>query len=85
VPGRDGRTYLTYLNVIIDERPERCVVYLPTFAGFEALNAAAIRRWQLAGYEVQPIDCTTAYPHGGSLRCLVNVLDRYPNGMPFQG
>jgi len=76
VPGRDGRTYLTYVNVIIDERDGQRIVYMPVFRGFEKMNMAAADVWRSLGYEVRSIDCTTSYPHFGSLRCLVNVLTR---------
>lgn len=76
VPGRDGRTYLTWLNVILDQRDGRRIAYVPVFADVEPLNAAALAIWREHGYEVRPIDCTTVYRLGGSLRCLVNVIDR---------
>ena len=76
VPGRDGRTYVTYLNVLVDQRGGRRIVYLPTFRGMAALNAAAASVWRGLDYEVRPVDCTTTYEHFGSLRCLVNVLRR---------
>ncbi len=76
VPGRDGRTYITYTNVIIDEQSDRRIVYVPTYRGAGRLNEEAKTIWRSLGYEVVPIDCTTAYPHFGSLRCLVNVLRR---------
>ena len=76
VPGRDGRTYVTYLNVLVDQRGGRRIVYLPTFRGMGALNAAAASVWRGLDYEVRPVDCTTTYEHFGSLRCLVNVLRR---------
>jgi len=76
VPDRDGRTWLTWLNVIIDERGERRTVYMPVFAGAEALSDAAETVWRGLGYEVRRIDCTSTYRYFGSLRCLVNVLRR---------
>jgi len=72
VPGRDGRTYLTYVNAILGHR----VVYMPVYAHVPALNEAAAAVWRGLGYEVRPVDCTAVYPHFGSLRCLVNVLRR---------
>lgn len=75
-PGGDGRTYLTYLNVILDDRDGQRVVYLPQFAGAEVLNQAAAEVWRQAGYEVKPVDCTSCYSYFGSLRCLVSVLRR---------
>jgi len=76
VTGLDGRTYLTYLNVILDRRDGKRVVYMPTYRGVESLNAAAADVWRSVGWEVRPIDCTATYVHFGSLRCLVNVLSR---------
>ena len=76
VPGRDGRTYLTSLNAILDRRRGRRIVYMPVFGGADALNQAAASIWQEAGYEVRPVDCSGCCGHFGSLRCLVNVLRR---------
>ena len=76
VPDRDGRTYLTYLNVIIDQRGKNQTVYLPVYRNAETLNRAAGKIWQNLGYQVRPVDCTETYTHFGSLRCLVNVLSR---------
>lgn len=72
VPGRDGRTWLTGLNVILDGR----TVYLPVFRGAERLNRASADAWRSLGFTVRPVDCTDTYRHFGSLRCLVNVLRR---------
>ncbi|MCX6922877.1 MAG: hypothetical protein NT154_06655 [Verrucomicrobia bacterium] len=76
VPARDGRTYLTYVNVLIDRQGGQRVVYLPFYRGVERLNAAARAVWESLGYEIRPVDCTTAYRHFGCLHCLVNVLRR---------
>jgi len=76
VPGRDGRTYLTHVNAILDRRGDRRVVYMPVFRGADALNDAAERIWHDLGWEVRRVDCTACYRHFGSLRCLVNVLRR---------
>ncbi len=75
-PGGDGRTYLTYLNSILDDRDGRRVVYMPQFAGADVLNRAAADVWRQAGFEVKPVDCTACYGYFGSLRCLVSVLRR---------
>ncbi len=76
VPARDGRTYLTYANVLIDQQGDRRLVYLPFYRGAEPLNTAAHAVWEGLGYEVRPVDCTNAYRHFGCLHCLVNVLTR---------
>ena len=65
-------------NAVLDERPAGRVVYMPTFRGAEVLDAAAAAVWQDLGYRVHAVDCTDAYVHFGSLRCLVNVLRRGP-------
>jgi len=75
-PSTDGRTFLTYVNAIIDNPAGRRIVYLPRYDGAEALNAAGAKVWRDLGYEVRPVNCTSAYIHSGSLHCLVNVLDR---------
>jgi len=76
VPGRDGRTFLTPLNVILDERDGRRTVYMPVYQGADVLNEAAAAVWDSVGYDVRNVDCSDAYTHFGSLRCLVNVLRR---------
>ncbi len=72
VPGRDGRTWLTGLNVILDGR----TVHLPVLRGAEPFNRASAGVWRSLGFTVRPVDCTATYRHFGSLRCLVNVLRR---------
>ena len=76
IPGRDGRTYLTPLNVILDQRDGTRIVYMPIFSEVPSLNQAAREVWTELGYEVRPVNCDGCYPHFGSLRCLVNVLRR---------
>lgn len=76
VVGTDQRTYLTWLNVILDQEDGRPIVYLPVYAGVPGLNARAARIWSEQGYTVREVDCTSTYRHFGSLRCLVNVLER---------
>lgn len=76
VPARDGRTYLTYVNVLMDQQGNRRVVYLPFYRGVEPLNAAARKVWENLGYGIRLVDCTSAYRHFGCLHCLVNVLCR---------
>jgi len=78
VLARDGRTYLTYANVLLDQRGEQRIVYLPFYQGVGQLNAAARAVWENLGFEVRPVDCTSVYRHFGCLHCLVNVLRREP-------
>jgi len=76
VPGQDGRTYLTYVNVILDQRDGRRIVYMPNFAPAESLNRAAAEVWTGLGYEVHPVDCTACARYFGTLHCLVNIMQR---------
>ncbi|MBN1515297.1 hypothetical protein JXA32_01885 [Candidatus Sumerlaeota bacterium] len=77
IPDADGRTWLTWLNAILDQRDGRRIVYMPSYRGLERLNDVAARVWNEHLYcEVRPIDCTGVYPCFGTLRCLVNVLRR---------
>ncbi len=76
IPGRDGRTFLTYVNAIIDVRDGRRVVYMPAFGMAGALNEEAARAWEREGYEVRRVRCDSCYRYFGTLHCLVNVLRR---------
>jgi hypothetical protein len=76
VPAPDGRTFLTYVNCIIDQQGETRIVYLPYYRGVESLNRAAQKIWEDLGYTVRPVDCTSTYRFFGALHCLVNVLRR---------
>jgi hypothetical protein len=76
IPGSDGRTYITYVNAILDERDGGRVVYMPTFRCAEVLNRAAAAVWRTLGYEVRPVECDACARHFGALHCLVNVLRR---------
>jgi hypothetical protein len=72
----DGRTFLTYVNSIMDEQGGRRIVYLPFYQGADLLNNAARKTWESLGFEVRSIDSTSTYQHFGSIHCLVNVLSR---------
>ena len=72
----DGRTYQTPLNVILDVRQNRRIVYMPTYQNDTTITPAGRLIWESMGYEVRPVDCTTSYRHSGSLRCLVNIVSR---------
>ncbi|MEI7768199.1 MAG: agmatine deiminase family protein, partial [Phycisphaerae bacterium] len=77
VPARDdNKVYLTYVNVMLDMRAGQPIVYMPSYAGQERMNAAAQKVWETLGYTVRQIDCTGAFVRGGTLHCLVNVLER---------
>jgi hypothetical protein len=75
VPGH-GKMFMTYVNVILDEVAGKRVVYMSSYAGQEAMNAAAAKVWEGAGFEVRPVECGTVWEKGGTLHCLVNVFAR---------
>jgi len=76
LPGRDSRTWLSYANVVIDNRDGRTLVYMPTYRGAAELNDAAEKVWSDCGVAVRRVDCTSTYASYGSLHCLVNTMRR---------
>jgi hypothetical protein len=76
IPAADGRSYLTYVNCLIDRQGNRRIVYLPFYRGASSLNDAARKVWENLGFEIRPVDCITTYRQFGCLHCLVNVLKR---------
>lgn len=76
VPGKDGRTYLTYVNAILDVRDGRKTVYMPSYTFAKGLNEAAAAVWAGLGYEVRPVECDGCARDFGTLHCLVNVMRR---------
>jgi len=75
VPSHD-KPYITYVNVILDDREGAWTVYMPVYDGLEAINDAAAATWQAMGWRVERINCTGVYHDGGTLHCLVNVYAR---------
>ncbi len=77
VPGHDGRAFLAWVNGMIDVRDDTVTYFMPSFphAPME-LESAAMEVWKKLGFRVIKADCDGAFTHGGSLRCLVNVLRR---------
>ncbi len=76
VPGCDGRTFITYVNAILDQRDGRRIVYMPAFECSNVLNRAAGEVWREMGYEVRTVGCDACARNFGALHCLVNVLRR---------
>ena len=73
IPGETS--VATYANVLQEVTPEGPVVYLP-WHGLEALDSAAAMVYRQLGYEVRPINVRGFFRFGGSLRCIVNVVER---------
>jgi len=76
VPGVDGRTYLTFVNGLMDERDGRRTIYMPSYRFANILNRAAAAVWTDLGFEVREVECESCARYFGTLHCLVNVLQR---------
>jgi Porphyromonas-type peptidyl-arginine deiminase len=76
VPSADGKTYISYVNGIIDQRDGGWTIYMPVYRGQDRLNAAGAAVWRRLGYRVMPIDVTSAFRFFGTLHCLVNVVEK---------
>ncbi|MGD0462293.1 MAG: hypothetical protein ABSB74_07370 [Tepidisphaeraceae bacterium] len=76
IPSSDGKTFITYVNGLIDQRDGCRVIYMPVFEGQDRLNVAAQTIWQNLGYRVAPIDVSSAFRYFGTLHCLVNVIKK---------
>ncbi|MFC1888221.1 agmatine deiminase family protein [Thermodesulfobacteriota bacterium] len=66
---------VTYNNVLMEERNQRRIVYMPVY-GFEELDRIAENKYQSLGFEVRRVNASSLYQYDGSLRCIVNVLAR---------
>ncbi|MAI32082.1 MAG: hypothetical protein CMM07_10475 [Rhodopirellula sp.] len=68
--------FLSYSNVLVEERQNQSVVYLPQY-GFKKLDEAAVQAWKSLGYRVTPVSgFSTSSMYGGGLRCCTKVLLR---------
>ena len=76
VPGCDGRSFITYVNAILDQRDGHRIVYMPVFGCSGVLNRAAAAVWHEMGYDVRTVACDGCARNSGTLHCLVNVLRR---------
>ena len=73
---KPGYPFLTYNNVLLEQRNGQAIVYLPQY-GLRSFDAAAAKCWTDLGYEVKPIEgFATSSMYGGSLRCCTKVLSR---------
>jgi hypothetical protein len=69
--------YVTYNNVLIDDRADGRHVMVPQY-GVPELDAAGRAVWEGLGFVVHPIDVSRLYVHGGALRCVAAVVRRGP-------
>ncbi|MFH1226914.1 MAG: hypothetical protein V1701_03290 [Planctomycetota bacterium] len=75
LPTKTPHVFISYNNVIIDNRAGVKTVYLPTY-NIPELDNCAVNIWQAQGFIVKRIDASGIYRLGGAIRCLVNVLSR---------
>ena len=68
--------FITYNNVLVENRHGTPTVYLPQY-DFPALDSAGVERWAESGFQVTTIPgFTTSAMYGGALRCCTKVLLR---------
>ena len=70
--------WISYNNVVMERRGTRRILYMPVY-GFPKLDVAALRIYRSLGFEVRPVDVSSVFRLGGTLRCLTNVLSRRPD------
>jgi len=75
VPTLTPQVYLSYNNVLIDDRPDGRHVLVPQY-GVDVLDEAAVTAWRRLGAEVHPVDVSRVFRHGGAIRCLAAVVER---------
>jgi len=76
LPSATHRAWMSYNNGIVETYDGKTIFYMPTF-GAKALDAAAADSFRKkTGCTVIPIDCAKVWYLGGSLHCLVNVVER---------
>ncbi|MBI5490485.1 MAG: hypothetical protein HY905_24330 [Deltaproteobacteria bacterium] len=75
VPTTTPFVFVTYNNVLLDDREDGRHVLVPTY-GLETLDAAGRAVWENLGFTVHPIDVSRLFVHGGALRCVAAVVRR---------
>lgn len=69
---------MTYNNVLMEQRGERRIVYMPIYH-VPALDSVAAAIYRGLGFEVRTIDVSRLYAWGGAVRCIANVIARRPS------
>lgn len=71
-----GFPFITYNNVLLENRSQEKIVYLPQY-GCRPLDEAGAHCWTSLGYTVKTIKgFSTSAMYGGALRCCTKVLAR---------
>ncbi|MDA0372213.1 MAG: hypothetical protein O2865_00365 [Planctomycetota bacterium] len=71
--GQQG-SFLTWNNAVVERRADGLHAYVPRY-GIAALDEAAFAVYADAGVEPHPIDVARLAQHGGTVRCVTNVLE----------
>ncbi|MCK5941150.1 MAG: hypothetical protein KAI24_04200 [Planctomycetes bacterium] len=64
---------MTWNNALVERRAGVSRAYAPSY-GVPVLDEAAHAVYRAAGCQVAPIDVAAIAPHGGTVRCLTNVV-----------
>lgn len=72
---RTPRVYVSYNNVILEQRDGEKRVFLPVY-GIPALDRAAGEVFAGQGWRVVPVRVARLYRHTGALRCQVGIIKR---------
>jgi len=68
--------FITYNNVLIEEKGNEKVVYLPIY-GIESLDKKAIEIYESLGFKVKEVEVGLGITKfGGSIRCLSKIIER---------
>jgi hypothetical protein len=71
----DHKTYLSYTNGVFEQRDGERIAYMPVY-GIDTLDRAARDVYESLGWTVRTVRVRKAYPHHGTIGCLVNILAR---------
>lgn len=68
--------FITYNNVLIEEKGKEKIVYLPIY-GIESLDKKAIEIYESLGFKVKEVEIGMGITKfGGSIRCLSKIVER---------
>jgi len=68
--------FITYNNVLIEEKGKEKIVYLPVY-GIESLDKKAIEIYESLGFKVREVEVGMGITKfGGSIRCLSKIVER---------
>jgi len=69
----DSGSVLTWNNALVERREDGPRAYVPVY-GVPRFDRIALATWRAQGFRVFPIDASRLAEHGGTVRCVTNVL-----------